>query len=308
MRHYTQRRFKTKRAVRRNMNIQHDQKGAVSAEDLDQKPPCRSESLVSNVDGTVTKCGCGHYHVRINAVTLHLTALQFDAAARLFKLAWGMVVGRRISVSMSRLTCVPVLALLAVVGWMGLSFASTPGFLVVAPDRGFVGNQETSAVFDAFNASYPAALAFGGRDYSDRPGNYSGYLTAAVERLKAAGATEIVAIPLFLSSADPVLKTVQSTLASRAGQIPVRWTPSMQDSHLTAQILVDRVVSLSRDPEAERVILLGTGAADAAAEEKLRADLDRSQALAMRAAHATAASREGSSSTVKPPLSGGAHG
>jgi sirohydrochlorin ferrochelatase len=257
------------------MKRKHDQMDSMSLEEVQQGPPCRGESLVSNMDGTVTKCGCGRYHVRINAVTLHLTALQFDAAARLFRLAWGMVVGRRITVSMSRLTGLPLLVLLTVVGWTGLSFASTPGFLVVAPDRGFVGNQETSAVFDAFKASYPAALAFGGRDYSDRPGNYSACLTAAVDQLKAAGATEIVAIPLFLSSADPVLKTVQSTLASHAGQVPVRWTPPMQDSHLTAQILLDRVVSLSRDPEAERVILLGAGAVDAAAEEKLRADLER---------------------------------
>ncbi|MFZ5875596.1 MAG: sirohydrochlorin chelatase [Nitrospirota bacterium] len=275
MLHYTQRRFKAKRAVRRTLKLKHNQADSVSLEEAQQGAPCRGESLVSSVDGTVTKCGCGRYHVRINAVTLHLTALQFDAAARLFKLAWGMVVGRRISVSMSRLTCVPLLALLAVAWWTGLALASTPGFLVVAPDRGFVGNQETSAVFEAFNASYPAALAYGGRDYSDRPGNYSSYLTSAIDRLKADGATEIVAIPLFLSSADPVLKTVQSTLASRAGQVPVRWTPPMQDSYLTAQILLDRVAALSRDPEAERVILLGAGAADAGVEEKLRADLDR---------------------------------
>lgn len=275
MLHHTQRRFKIKRVVRRTMKRKHDQLDSMSLEEVPQGAPCRGESLVSNMDGTVAECGCGRCHVRINAVTLHLTARQFGAAARLFKLAWGVVVGRRISVSISRRIGLPLLVLLIVIGWTGFSFASTPGFLVVAPDRGFVGNQETSAVFDAFKASYPAALAFGGRDYSDRPGNYSTYLTAAVDQLKAAGATEVVAIPLFLSSADPVLKIVQSTLASRVGQVPVRWTSPMQDSHLTAQILLDRLVSLSRDPDAERVILLGTGAADTATEGELRADLDR---------------------------------
>jgi sirohydrochlorin ferrochelatase len=49
----------------------------------------------------------------------------------------------------------------------------------------------------------------------------------------------------------------------------------MQDSHLTAQILLDRLASVSRDPEAERVILLGTGATDSRAEEQLLAELDR---------------------------------
>lgn len=276
MLHYTQRRFKTKRAERRSMNLKHNRPLSASAE-VDQKSPCRGESLVSSVDGTVTKCGCGHYHVRINAVTLHLTALQFNAAARLFKLAWGMVVGRRISVSMSKLKHLAVVVLVAMLGWAGIAAAASgsTGFLVVAPDRGFVGNQETQAVFDAFRASYQAALAFGGREYGDRPGNYSSYLTNAVDQLRAAGAKEIVAIPLFLSSSDPIFKKVQAELPKVASNVPVQWAPTMQGSHLVAQILLDRVTALSRDAERERVILLGTGAGDATGEEVLRKELQR---------------------------------
>ena len=41
---------------------------------------------------------------------------------------------------------------------------------------------------------------------------------------------------------------------------------------------------------------------------KTRSSCAHRQPFAMRAAHATASSREGSSSTVKPPSSGGAHG
>ncbi|MER3425500.1 MAG: hypothetical protein C4293_21950 [Nitrospiraceae bacterium] len=34
------------------------------------------------------------------------------------------------------------------------------GFLVIAPDRGFLGNQEIRAVFDEFKSAYPrSALA-----------------------------------------------------------------------------------------------------------------------------------------------------
>jgi hypothetical protein len=47
--------------------------------------------LISTVDGDISRCWCGRYHVRINATTLHLTASQFDRTARLFKLALGML-------------------------------------------------------------------------------------------------------------------------------------------------------------------------------------------------------------------------
>ncbi len=275
MLHYTQRRFKDKRAVRRTQSLKHD--GPASGPAETSSEPCQGESLVSNVDGTVTKCGCGHYHVQINAVTLHLTALQFDAAARLFKLAWGMVVGRRISVSMAKLNHQAIVVLVALLGWAGVAAAapSSTGFLVVAPDRGFLGNQETHAVFDAFKESYPAALAFGGREYGNRPGNYSSYLTGAVEQLRAGGATEIVVVPMFLSSSDPLLKKVQTHLPDAAPSASVQWASTMQGNHLVSQILLDRVAALSRDAEHERVILLGAGAADAAGEATMRKELQR---------------------------------
>ena len=56
---------------------------------------CRREALVSAIDGDISRCGCGRYHVRIHDTTLHLTPKQFDDAARLFKLASGMLAGRR---------------------------------------------------------------------------------------------------------------------------------------------------------------------------------------------------------------------
>jgi hypothetical protein len=152
MLHYTQRRFKTKRAERRSMNLKHNHAGSATT-DVARDPSCRGESLVSNVDGTVTKCVCGHYHVRINAVTLHLTALQFDAAARLFKLAWGMVVGRRIAVSMSKLKHLAAVVFVSLLGWTGEAAADPVGFLALAPDRGFVGNQEPQTFFDAFRSA-----------------------------------------------------------------------------------------------------------------------------------------------------------
>lgn len=78
---------------------------------------------------------------------------------------------------------------------------SAVGFLVVAPDRGFLGNQEVHAVFDDFAQHYaPAALAFVGRDYNGMGSEYSDYLSRALADLQRGGATGIVAIPLFVSA------------------------------------------------------------------------------------------------------------
>ncbi len=63
---------------------------------------CSRKVLVSTLNGAIDQCGCGIYHVRIDPVTLHLTASQFEATARLFKLAMGMTVGRRLQTKPAR--------------------------------------------------------------------------------------------------------------------------------------------------------------------------------------------------------------
>lgn len=63
---------------------------------MSHQEACQKEGLASAREGAISRCRCGIYHVRINTTTLHLTAKQFDAAARLFKLAMGMLAGRRL--------------------------------------------------------------------------------------------------------------------------------------------------------------------------------------------------------------------
>ena len=50
------------------------------------------------------------------------------------------------------------------------------GFLVLAPDRGFVGNNETQLLFDQFNEKYISSLAIVGRKYNGMESNYSTYI------------------------------------------------------------------------------------------------------------------------------------
>jgi hypothetical protein len=155
------------------------------------------------------------------------------------------------------------------------AFSRCATFCVVAPDRGFLGNQEIQAVFQEFKKSYsPASLALIGRDYNEVGSEYSAYLSRALRELKQASATEIVAIPLFLSQADPVLQKVVAHLPAYAVAGTTRWAMPMAESYLVGQILLDRVEAVSRDPEQERLFVIGVGATDEASERALNADIE----------------------------------
>ena len=178
---------------------------------------------------------------------------------------------------MKKQTFLQLTLVVVLLAWSATVFAagSKTGFLVIAQDRGFVGNQEVQTLVQEFKKDYPAALGLIGREYTGVEGEYAVYLTRAVQELKKAGATEIVAIPLFLSAADPVLKRAMPTLPAYAAGLPLRWAPVMAESYLTGQVVLDRVEALSQQPEQERLIVVGIGAMDEAGEKAMKADLDK---------------------------------
>lgn len=161
--------------------------------------------------------------------------------------------------------------------WMPASAAapSKVGFLVVAPDRGFLGNQEVRSLVDEFKKSYPATLGLAGRDYTGVEGEYAVYLTRAAQELKQAGATEIVAIPLFLSESDSLLKRVKPLVPAYTGGLPVRWAQAMAHDYLIGQIVLDRAEALSQHPESEHLIVVATGALDSASEQAIKKDTEK---------------------------------
>jgi len=59
---------------------------------MEREGSYQTECLASIADSGIFRCKCGGYHVRVNETTLHLTASQFNATARLFKLVLGMLV------------------------------------------------------------------------------------------------------------------------------------------------------------------------------------------------------------------------
>jgi hypothetical protein len=153
---------------------------------------------------------------------------------------------------------------------------SKTGFLVVAPDRGFLGNQEIRTVFDDFKVTYPtASLIFIGRDYAGIGTPYSEYVQRALSELREARVTDLVAIPFFVSEADPLLQRVKSSLTSYGHIGTITWAQPMVDSYLIRQVVLDRTMELSRDPEHERVVLVGFGATNAANEQPMHRDMNK---------------------------------
>ncbi len=146
------------------------------------------------------------------------------------------------------------------------------GFLVVAGDRGFLGNQELDALVERFRQHVPARLALIGKN---RQGveDYAEYVERALAELVREGATEIIAIPLFVSGADATLQRYRQQVPERFQGLRIRWASPMVDSHLTAQILLDRVTALSRRPEKERLLVVGAGAWDEEGARRIETEL-----------------------------------
>ncbi len=152
--------------------------------------------------------------------------------------------------------------------------AAKTGFLVMARDRGFLGNQEIVAIVEQFRQAYPARLALVGYNQPGVKTSYDEYIHRAVSDLERVGAEKIIAIPFFLSDADPVYKRYRDRAREFAESATLEWAPAMAESYLTAQILLDRVEELSTDPTQERLIIVGTGAMDEASHQEIKKDID----------------------------------
>ena len=165
------------------------------------------------------------------------------------------------------------LLVLMSIGPLPASAQSHPGFLVVAPDRGFLGNEETRTLFGEFQLHYAASLAFIGDRYDGTDTAYTSYVKQALGRLRSLNATSVIVIPLFLSDADPQLHAVRDLISTYGNDLDIEWAPAMAGSHLIGQILLDRIEEVSQSPQTERLILVGLGASDEKSEQAIKDDL-----------------------------------
>ncbi len=152
--------------------------------------------------------------------------------------------------------------------------AQGPGFLVLAKDRGFLGNQEIDAVMEQFKQTHTVSLALVGKNHQGVEESYADYIRQAVIELEKQGVKKIIAIPMFLSGANSTFNNYKKLVDEARKTTPIQWAPPMADSHLTAQILLDRVEALSEEPRREQLIVATTGAVDKTSEQRIRSDIE----------------------------------
>lgn len=149
------------------------------------------------------------------------------------------------------------------------------GFMVIAEDRGFVGNNETVNLFNQFEREYLSSLVFVGRKYDGIKSEYSEYIQKGISELDNKGVSEIVILPLFLSESNYILKMLRKNIPSYHFKGNIRWNRAMSGSYLIAQILLDSVNKLSKNPTEENLLLIGRGAIDEKSEKLIKEELEQ---------------------------------
>ena len=153
---------------------------------------------------------------------------------------------------------------------------SKAGFLVLAQDRGHLGNKDIQFLFNKFKEEYNSNLVFVGRNYNGIGSEYSDYIQDALSKFNSEKISNIVILPLFFSSANNILNKIRTHFpAYNKGKLKVKWASNMSDSYLIAQILLDRLNKVSRDQENEKLVILGMGATDEETENIIAKELFR---------------------------------
>lgn len=141
------------------------------------------------------------------------------------------------------------------------------GFLLAAPDRGFMGNEEIRDLFDAFARQHNAALLHV-TDARTRDN-----AQAALATLASQGAKRVVLLPLFYSEHEAGYATLRAALGG-AQALPLEWAQPFGASYFAVEALADRLRALPSE-SGRRLIVVGSGAADQAQLKHIGADLRR---------------------------------
>lgn len=142
-----------------------------------------------------------------------------------------------------------------------------PAVLVLAPDRGFLGNEKTRDAMEAFREhASNVGLAFA--TFEETESN----LNEALSTLDTGDG--VVVLPLFLSTHHTLYQTARAAMPEVAEE--VQWAPPLGESYLAEEVLFDRVAALSEQPEQETLVVVGYGATDTASADSIRAELQTS--------------------------------
>lgn len=199
-----------------------------------------------------------------------------------------------------------LIATAALLSWPGLAATqplTRPGVLILAHGGTAQWNERVADVVRASDAVRPTEVAFG---MASRPA-----IQAAVDALAARGVTDIVAVPLFVSSHSSVITSTEYLLGLRTEapadlavfarmshgahgthaapaadatpaadgtspivtRLPIRMTAAFNRHPLIGDVLADRARTISTDPAREAVILVAHGPVPDDDNEKWLADM-----------------------------------
>lgn len=127
------------------------------------------------------------------------------------------------------------------------------GFLVVAADRGFVGNEEIRDAFDSFTTDHPAALVFVTDDRTRQT------LKTALDHLYSQNINRIVVLPLFISTAEPRYQLIHTLIAEESKTVPTVFSSPYGTSYFAAEALASQLRTMAA-PDHQHLLVVGYGA------------------------------------------------
>ena len=202
-----------------------------------------------------------------------------------------------------RLSLIWPLALPAVL--IARTLSAEPGIVLLAHGGSADWNTRVAELATKVNASRPTEVAFGMATRAT--------IQSAIDKLVARGVTEIVAVPLFVSSWSTVITSTEYLLGLRAeapaalasfakmshapagtagsaaagheahaaadgttpvkSPVPVRMTAALNDHPIVAEILASRARAISREPAKEALIVVAHGPNDEDDNRRWLADM-----------------------------------
>lgn len=162
----------------------------------------------------------------------------------------------------------PVLSIAWLCASLAFAAETRSGVLVLAHGGSPAWNASVQETVTSARLPYPTAVAFG----MGMSAQEVSAMQEAVSQLQTQGATELLVVPLLVSSHSDVYRQYQYLLGLRskpAGphhdatpltlELPVRLAPPLDDHPVVAEILLDRARALSQSPQDEVVVLVAHG-------------------------------------------------
>ena len=142
------------------------------------------------------------------------------------------------------------------------------GFLLVAPDRGYAGNQTVRASFAALKKKRTAQLVFM-TDERAEP-----YIENALNKLRDTGATQFIVLPLFFSASHPKLTAFRLLLKKLTENKNITFARVFGQSYLAVEMLSERLTSVKGETQ-NPLLLITQGATSTASVVAMRDDIKR---------------------------------